>query len=118
MECNRCLKTFTNHRVYFKHRSENCRPKKCSTCRKTFKSGAELYQHINHERKISCDHCKKAFCSNDMYQRHLRSLRDITDDSIPDLNQRIYPETGYENEEKYQKVVENNLNEIKISASL
>ena len=82
MECNKCLKTFTNHRVYFKHRSENCRPKQCPTCGKTFKSGAELYQHINHERKVSCDHCKKAFCSNDMYQRHLRSLRDITDDSM------------------------------------
>ena len=59
MECRECLKTFTNHRDYFKHRSQNCHPKKCPTCGKTFTSGAELYQHINHERKVSCDHCKK-----------------------------------------------------------
>ena len=112
MECRECLKTFTNHQDYFKHRSENCRPKTCPTCRARFTSAAELYRHINHQRKVSCDHCKKVFCSNDVYQKHIRSLRDITDDSIPDLNQRIYPETGYEDEEKYQEVVEDKLNEI------
>ena len=112
MECRECLKTFTNHQDYFKHRSENCRPKTCPTCQARFTSAAELYRHINHQRKVSCDHCKKVFCSNDVYQKHIRSLRDITDDSIPDLNQRIYPETGYEDEEKYQEVVENKLNEI------
>ena len=112
MECRECLKTFTNARDYFKHRSENCRPKKCPTCRTTFTSAAKLYQHINHQRKISCDHCNKVFCNNDVYQRHLRSLCDITDDSVQDLDQRIYPETRYEDEEKYQEVIEDKLNEI------
>ena len=40
-----------------------------------------------------------------MYQRHIRSLRDITDDTVRDLNQRIYPETGYENEDGYQEII-------------
>ena len=52
---------------------------------------------------MKCDHCRKEFCDQLTYQRHIRSLRDITDDTIRDLNQRIYPETGYEDEDGYQR---------------
>ena len=47
------------------------------------------------------------FYDRDSYQKHLRTVKDITDQSIHDLDQRIYPETGYENEDGYQEVVEN-----------
>ena len=62
---------------------------------------------------MKCDHCSKEFCDQAIYQRHIRSLRDITDDTIRDLKQRIYPETGYEDEDGYQEVIEKKINEIR-----
>ena len=42
----------------------------------------------------------------------MRSLRDIIDHTIRDLNQQIYPETGYEGDDGYQEVIENKISEI------
>ena len=112
MNCRKCKKTFKNIREYFKHRYQQCRPKTCPTCSQTFSSAASLFNHINHQQKVNCVHCNRRFCTNNELQRHLRSLRSISDDSIPDLNQRIYPETGYEDEENYQETINQKINVI------
>ena len=113
MNCRKCKKTFKNIREYFKHRYQQCRPKTCPTCSQTFSSAVSLFNHINHQQKVNCVHCNRRFCTNNELQRHLRSLRSISDDSIPDLNQRIYPETGYEDEENYQETINQKINVIR-----
>ena len=96
----------------FKHRSHQCRPKTCPVCFQIFSRRKYYEEHIK-KQKIRCNHCYKDYCDESTFQRHIRSLRNITDDTIRDLNQRIYPETGYENEDGYQEVIENKFNEIR-----
>ena len=111
--CIKCKKTFDNKRDLFKHRSEQCRPNRCPLCLQVFAKSADLYNHTHNRKKVTCDHCNRVFCDESTYQRHIRSLRDITDDSVRDLDQRIYPETGYENEDGYQEIIESKHNEIR-----
>ena len=111
-KCENCHKTFKNLRLLFKHRSQECRPKTCPVCFQIFSKSKYYEEHIK-KQKIRCNHCNKDFCDESTFQRHIRSLRNITDDTIRDLNQRIYPETGYENEDGYQEVIENKFNEIR-----
>ena len=111
--CMKCKKTFDNKREFFKHRSQQCRPKRCPDCSQVFTRSRDLYEHTNRRKKVSCDHCNRQFCDESTYQRHIRRLRDITDDRVQDLDQRIYPETGYENEDGYQEIIENKHNEIR-----
>ena len=112
-KCSKCQKTFKNLREYFKHRSRQCKPKRCPICLQVFYQARNLYAHTHKQKKHNCDHCNRTFCDEATYQRHLRSLRDITDHDIHNLDQRIYPETGYENEDGYQEVIENKFNEIR-----
>ena len=111
--CQKCQKTLKNIRDLFKHRSQQCKPKQCPTCFQTFARAEHLYSHINKKKKHKCHHCSKVFCDRDTYEKHLRSLKDITDQSIRNLNQRIYPETGYEGEDGYQEVIENKFRDIR-----
>ena len=45
----------------------------------------------------------------------MRSIIRNTDDRITDRDQRIYPETGYEDEEKYHETVDQKINEVQDS---
>ena len=84
----------------------------CPNCLSIFKKSTDLHKHLNNRKKVTCDHCKRTFCNNDEFQKHLRSIRKKTDNSTPDLDQRVYPETGYEDEEKYLELIDKKINEI------
>ena len=113
MECKKCGKKFENSEAASHHvRQHQCRPKTCPSCSQTFAKVSDLVKHMEKQKKIICDHCNKGFCDYNEYQKHQRSIRKNTDNSIPDLDQRIYPETGYEDEEKYLEVIDNKFNEI------
>ena len=112
MECKKCGKKFENSEAASHHVLQQCRPKTCPSCSQTFARSSDLFKHMKKQKKITCDHCNKAFCNYNEYQKHQRSIRKNTDDSIPDLDQRIYPETGYEDEEKYLEVIDHKFNDI------
>ena len=119
MECRRCHKMFDSEE---KLGSQHCKSKTCPDCGAHFFQVQNLIRHLKKTKKISCSHCKQRFCSNDEFQKHLRSIRRKPDEDtssqtgkarIPDPNQRIYPETGYENEQGYKDLVKHKMNEIK-----
>ena len=74
----------------------------------------EIFNDIKTNQKyISCDHCLRTFCSNDHFQQHLRSIIEFESNTIPDLNQPVYPSSGYEDYEGYQDLIQEKINEIK-----
>ena len=115
-------KKFDNGDKISRYRSKHKKSKTCPECSAHFFKVRNLIQHRKNTAKVSCNHCERRFCSNNELQKHLRSIRrkpnedtsSQTDEArIPDLNQRIYPETGYENEPGYTDLVKHKMNEIK-----
>jgi DNA-directed RNA polymerase subunit RPC12/RpoP len=112
MKCGNCKKRFDSQTKYFNHRKQNCKIKTCPRCGDSFKHLFNLNYHLKKQKQINCDHCNEKFCNNDHFQKHLRSIRNETDDSIPDLDQQIYPPTGHEDDEGYIDIIEQKGNEI------
>ena len=103
---------FDNLWLFFNHSSKKCRSKTCLNYSLTFTKAAHLDNHLHKQRRVTCDHCNRTFCSNDEFQKHVRSTIRNTDDTIADLDQRLYPETGYEDKEKYHETVDQKINKI------
>ncbi len=82
--------------------------KQCNHCNHVFKTTTGLKNHLKKQRKIL--HEGRNFCNNAHLQRHLRSI--TKPETIPDLNQQIFPNTSYQNLQGYQDIIKVNYNQI------
>lgn len=57
-------------------------------------------------------HCYHTFCSTEHFQQHLRSIREAAVYNDVDMNRRINPPSGYEQEEGYQAIIKQKASEI------
>ena len=112
-KCEKCKKSFGSSAQLVEHQKNSCRSHICKDCGSTFYKLSNLLRHQKDRKIITCDHCKEKFCNNDHFQRHVRSIEKRVDNTITDLNQRIYPDSGYENEEGYHEVLDEKIDEIK-----
>ena len=77
----------------------------CKKCKNTMSIASK-------KTKLVCGHCKKEFCGINHFQSHQRSIPRKIKNQISDLNQEIYPETGYEKMGKYSSLILEKGNEI------
>ena len=105
-QCSKCKRRFDNIYDYVKHQQIECKVRTCPKCQEVFSKGSSLRRHIE------CDHCDRTFCNESHFQRHLRGIRKETDNTIPDLDQQLYPRSGYENKLGYLRVLLQKNNEI------
>ena len=94
------------------HQSRGCKNKVCSNCRTTFHRIRDLTRHKKNNKNISCDHCLRTFCNNDHFQQHLRTIRELSDNTIPNINQPIIDRTGYDEYDGYKALIKSKINEI------
>ena len=94
-KCKKCKKDFNSPVELLQHRMKHCKSKTCSDCGSTFSEVRQLNQHLKNRKLIRCNHCNGKFCNNDHFQRHQRTIQKAVNTSVPDLNQRIYPVSGY-----------------------
>ena len=111
-KCRKCNKDFQSPVELLQHRMKHCKSKVCSDCGANFSQVRNLNNHLKNRKLIQCDHCGGKFCNNDHFQRHQRTIQKVMINSIPDLDQRIYPISGYEEEDGYQRVLTKKKNEI------
>lgn len=102
---------FSNNVKLARHSVDECRKHRCIRCNRICKNRADLQKH-QASPPIECGHCTHKFCDRNHHEQHLRSIRRATDETIPDLNQRVYPETKYEDEDGYQEQVQEKYVEI------
>ncbi len=113
-QCSKCKRRFESIFDYVKHQQLGCKVKTCHHCKEVFTKTCSLTRHLKkrHLQGIDCDHCDRTFCNNDHFQRHRRGIRRDTDNTIPDLDQAIYPPTGYEDKIGYLTTLQKKNNEI------
>ena len=111
--CSKCKLRFDNIFDYVRHQQQQCRVRTCPNCQSVFTRGADLNRHIRNRQNIECDHCGGTFCNDSHFQRHRRGIRRETDNSIPDLDQQLYPRSGYENKLGFLRVLLQKSNEIR-----
>ena len=110
--CNKCNKHFSDEITLALHQIDDCDSKSCRQCKRKFSNASSLRRHRQANTNISCEHCDRVFCDADHYQQHLRTISRSVDENVVDLNQRIYPPSGYEDEDGYQHLVERKQKEI------
>ena len=111
MKCGNCNKVFDSKTKYINHVKQVCKNKTCPNCKTSFSTKKNLDRHLQKKNKITCDHCDGTYCNESHFQKHLRSTN-TTDDTIVDLNRRIYPFSGYENDEWYSNLIDTHANAI------
>ena len=113
-KCNNCKKTFKTPAQLVEHEKNYCRKcHVCKDCGSSFHKFSNLIRHQKNRKIITCDHCKENFCNEEHFQKHVRSIESRVDNTIADLNQRIYPDSGYEDEDGYREILNQKHNEIK-----
>ena len=105
MRCGNCNKVFDSKTKYINHVKQVCKNKTCPNCKASFSTKQNLDRHLQSKKKITCDHCDGTYCNESHFQKHLRTTK-TTDDTIVDLNRRIYPSSGYENDEWYSNLID------------
>ena len=73
-----------------------------------FKTTTGLKNHLKKQTKIQ--HEGRNFCNDAHLQRHLLTI--TKPETIPDLNQQIFPDTSYQNLQGYQDIIKVNYNQI------
>ena len=111
-QCENCDKEFSNKFELMSHKFKECKIKTCRNCKTKFNKRRDLLRHEKNRKDISCDHCYRKFCSTEHFQQHLRSIREAVVYNDVDMNRRINPPSGYEEEECYQEIVKQKASEI------
>ena len=95
------------------HKLRYCKPKSCNKCGAQFRQHRDLLRHEKNRKDVTCTHCDRIFCNITHLNRHLRTIQAGGGgiDNV-DLNQRIQPETGYENDDEYKSILSNKAAEI------
>ena len=119
-ECNSCKKAFDRNERLQKHIIRGCSSRReCGICGRKFKIVKYLENHEKNAKPTACDICDKIFCHVSEMERHRRTSHigmvsggNIENDN---LNQIIYPRTGFEEEEGYKEQVKTHWNKIRDS---
>ena len=112
-QCDNCKKEFGNAFQLVSHQFKECKRKTCNNCNTEFNQRRDLLRHEKNRKDITCDHCFHTFCTTEHFQQHLRSIRESTvHNTDVDMNRRINPHSGYEQEEGYQAIVKEKASEI------
>ena len=109
--CEKCCKSFNNHFEQAAHELRRCKANNCKNCGAKFRKHRDLLRHEKNRKDIICTHCDRKFCSNEHFNQHLRTIQEVDDTDI-DLNQRIQPDTGYEENNGYKEILESKAAEI------
>lgn len=105
MSVCKCGKQFKNIHQLIVHKNKGCQRKVCQECDAKFWKRRDYDNHIKKRQNISCDHCLRKFCTDSHYQKHRRSIQKPKEDFVTDLDQKVYPFTGYECYEEYQNIL-------------
>ena len=111
-QCENCDKGFSNKFELMSHKFKECKVKTCKNCNTKFHQRRDLLRHEQNRKDISCDHCYRKFCNTEHFHQHLRSIREAAVYNDVDMNRRINPPSGYEEEEGYQAIVKQKASEI------
>ena len=79
--------------------------KTCSKCKTQFHAYSDFEKHIRNRKNILCTHCDKRFCTNHQIEKHLRTVN-IAKDSPIDYEKCIHEKTGYEDDPRFEELVE------------
>ena len=79
--------------------------KTCSKCKSQFHAYSDFEKHIRNRKNILCTHCDKTFCTNHQIEKHLRTVN-IAKDSPIDYEKCIHEKTGYEDDPRFEELVE------------
>ena len=121
-DCVRCDKKFCSNSDYNRHlmSEHSVNPNKCETCCKEFKTFYNLQMHCKNAKYQDCDLCDKKFCTPADLKNHIviehrggQLQSDIDEEYESILKQVINPPTGFEDDDKYKEIVEENRNHIK-----
>ena len=110
-QCDNCKDLFDSTTKLSAHQKRRCKSKICADCGSKFRRHRDLLRHRNNRKNIECTHCSRKFCSNDHFEKHLRTIKEVSDDPV-DLDRPIQPSTGYESEDGYQAVLKAKANDI------
>ena len=118
--CKICFKKFRDGRSLQKHQNSHKPSKReCGICGRMFKSVKYLENHKKNAKQTDCDVCGTAFCQLSEMERHKRTshfgMRSGGNIANDDLNQKIYPKTGFEEEEGYIEQIKAHWNMIRDS---
>ena len=92
----------------------------CTRCNRKFQSRTKMLQHQKNSVFKDCDLCDKKFCTPADLKNHIiiehrggQLQSDIDEEYESILKQVINPPTGFEDDDKYKEIVEENRNHIK-----
>ena len=112
-KCQHCSLSFSSPAQVIHHkRHRECRARVCARCKTDFKTPARLHKHVENQQNLVCLHCQQSFCNRQLLQQHLRSIEQENESSL-DRNRRIQPPTGFEQDDGFQQVLEENYHNIR-----
>ena len=111
-KCRKCNKDFNSPVELLQHRLKHCKPRTCSNCGSTIATPQSLDYHFKNRKLIQSNHCVGKFCNNDHFHRYQRTIQQAVNRSVPDLNHQIYPVSGYEEKDGWQRILTKKNNEI------
>ena len=121
-KCNKCDQIFNRETRLTEHRkTHDAKKHQCVTCQKSFEKAWHLKRHKDRASIFTCDdHCTRRFCSRDEYEKHQRSIRPTADTTLTncteptsiDLDVKLSPPTGFENEEGFLQQIHDNIDKI------
>ena len=88
---------------------------RCTTCSKKFNRSRDLISHQRNADPKVCEVCNTTFCHQSELERHKRTVhvgQGVSTDVDEQLDQPIYPETLFEEDEGYKEEIANHWNEI------
>ena len=103
--CNRKFKKVRIRKIHEKSHTSKAK-RKCDTCSKQFPLIRDLQRHKKNAKRQECDVCNKPFCHKFELECHKRTEHVGGGIDDVDLNQPIYPRTGYEDDEKYKEEID------------
>ncbi len=72
--CKNCGDEFDSEERLNRHKSWQCKDKRCNNCDCRFKRMRDLESHQKNNENLECHHCLRKFCNQDHLQRHLRTI--------------------------------------------
>ena len=86
-------------------RGQKLKNRTCPKCEAVFSNVRDLQAHVNNRKTLSCAHCNAVFCNEFHLGKHMRTINEakiIT----KNYNSVIHAKTGFEDDPKYQKIIE------------
>ena len=113
LKCIKCSKIYKSKQQLNYHQQRNCRIIKCTDCNTIFPRQRELEKHKKKRKKTWCEDCQIMTCNHMQWNQHINSHQKVPEFmKVHDLNQIVYPRTGYENYPGFQKLLKEKASDI------